>query len=276
MTRRNVTAGILAELESALTGRDVEVLKHVSSLRFVSGNQLTRLCFADLGDAATCARACRRALLRLMRVGVVVRLARPIGGARAGSAGFVYRLGPAGLRLAVRRRLQPERRWRRSFEPGLLFLRHALAVAELHTVLVESDRSRSIELLELSAEPSCWRRYDGLGGQRLTLKPDSYARLGAGDYEDSYFIEVDRGTEGSRAIERQLDQYVAYFASCLEQAEFGVFPKVLWLAPDTRRTAVIASSLFGLPHGTRELFAVARVDKALDAMSGLYRTGNPT
>jgi hypothetical protein len=158
----------------------------------------------------------------------------------------------------------------------MLFVRHALAVAELHTVLVENDRSRSIELLELSAEPSCWRRYDGLGGQRLTLKPDSYVRLGAGNYEDSFFIEVDRGTEGSRAIERQLDQYVVYFASGREQAQHGVFPKVFWLAPDDGRASVIEGCVFGLPRSSRELFEVARFDEALDAMSGVYRTGNLT
>jgi hypothetical protein len=272
---RYLTPARLEQLAEALTERDLDVLTRVSSLRFVSGAQLTRLCFAHLGTPAVCARASRRALVRLTRLGVLARLPRTVGGARAGSAGFIYRLGPAGLRLAVRRRLQPERRWRRSFEPGLLFVRHALAVAELHTGLIENDRSRSIELLELSAEPSCWRKYDGLGGQRLTLKPDSYARLGAGDYEDSYFIEVDRGTEGGRAIEAQLDRYVAYFGSGQEQAERGVFPKVLWLAPDDGRVAVILGSVFGLTHGTRELFEVSRFDQALDAISGLYRTGNP-
>jgi hypothetical protein len=158
----------------------------------------------------------------------------------------------------------------------MLFVRHALAVAELHTVLVENDRSRRIELLELSAEPSCWRRYDGLGGQRLTLKPDSYVRLGAGDYEDSFFIEVDRGTEGSRAIERQLNQYTAYFASGREQAERGVFPRVLWLAPDNERAGVIEGCVFALPRPGRELFQVARFDQSVGAVSGIYRTGNST
>jgi Replication-relaxation len=263
-------------LGASLTSRDDTVLERVSSLRFVSGAQLTRLCFADLGDSAACARAARRALLRLTRLGVLMRLPRPIGGVRAGSAGFVYRLGPAGLGLAIRRSLQPERRWRRSFAPGLLFVRHALLVAELHTLLIENDRSNRIELMALSAEPSCWRTYDGLGGQRITLKPDSYARLGAGDYEDSFFIEVDRGTEGSRAIDSKFDQYVAYYATGREQADHGVFPKVLWLAPDVARVGVIEGCVFALPEASRDLFAAAPFDSALDAMSGIYNRPNPT
>jgi hypothetical protein len=276
MSGRYLTAARLDALGAALSGRDLDVMERVSALRFVSGAQLTRLCFADLGDMAACARAARRALLRLTGLGVLERLPRTIGGVRAGSAGFVYRLGHVGLRLAIRRSLLPERKWRRSFAPGMLFVRHALAVAELHTVLTENDRSRSIELLELSAEPSCHRNYDGLGGQRLTLKPDSYARLGAGDYEDSFFIEVDRGTEGSRAIERQFDQYLAYYASDREQAERGVFPRVLWLAPGDERLGVIKDNIFALTRSNRELFQVARFDRALDAMSGIYRIGNLT
>jgi hypothetical protein len=276
MSARYLTAGRLDAVEASLTARDLDVLARVSALRFVSGAQLTRLCFADLGDAAARARAARRALLRLTRLGVLERLPRPIGGVRAGSAGFVYRLGYVGLRLAIRRRLLPERRWRRSFAPGMLFVRHALAVAELHTLLVENDRSRSIELLELSAEPSCWRNYDGLGGQRLTLKPDTYARLGAADYEDSFFIEVDRGTEGSRALTIKLEQYVAYFATGREQAEHGVFPRVVWLAPSDERVSVVEGCIFGFDRSSRELFQTAPFEFAVDAMLGVYRTPNLT
>jgi hypothetical protein len=276
MSGQYLTAARLTALAATLTSRDDAVLERVSALRFVSGTQLTRLCFADLDDPATCARAARRSLLRLTRLDILMRLPRTIGGVRAGSAGFVYRLGPAGLGLAIRRGLQPERRWRRSFAPGLLFVRHALLVAELHTLLIENDRSRSVELLALSAEPSCWRTYDGLGGQRLILKPDSYGRLGAGEYEDSFFIEVDRGTEGSRAIDSKLDQYVAYSRTGREQAEHGVFPKVLWLAPDEHRVGVIEGCVFALPEASRGLFAAAPFDSALDAMSGIYNRPNPT
>lgn len=266
MKGRYLTAERYRELLTQLSERDLAVLRHVSELRFVSGSQLTRLCFADSDDRATDARTARRALLRLTRLGLLERLPRVVGGVRAGSAGFVYRLGLGGQRLAIERGWQPERRGRRSLTPGTLFLRHSLQVAELHTRLIEADRSRSVELLELSAEPSCWRTWDGLGGQRQTLKPDSYARLGVGQYEDSYFLEVDQGTEGSRALERQIRLYTAYFKSGAEQRERGVFPRVLWLAPDDRRGWTIADSVQRQPAAERELFRVARFADALAFM----------
>jgi hypothetical protein len=262
-----LTTARLRELQAQLTERDLSVLQRVSALRFVSGSQLTRLCFADSADPTANARAARRALLRLVQLGVLERLPRQVGGVRSGSAGFVYHLGAGGQRLATERGWQPERRRRRSLVPGHLFVRHALQVAELHTQLTEGDRSRRFELLELASEPSCWRSYSGLAGQRLTLKPDSFVRLGNGPYEDSYFVEVDRGTEGSRALERQLQAYATYAASGCEQAEHGVFPRVLWLAPDDHRAVVIADCIRRQPSSARELFQVARFDQAMTALT---------
>ena len=262
---RYLTAARLHELAAALTQRDFAVLQRVAGLRFMSGAQLTRLCFADGDDALANARAARRVLLRLTRLAVLDRLPRPVGGVRAGSAGFVYHLGIGGQRLAVMRGWQPERRRRRSLSPGTLFVRHALQVAELHVELTEGDRSRRFELLELTPEPSCWRSYDGNGEQRLTLKPDSYVRLGIGAYEHSYFVEVDRGTEGSRALERQMQLYVRYHRAGREQ-QHGVFPKVLWTAASDQRVGVIAACVARLPAASRVLFQVARFDEALNVM----------
>jgi len=263
MTGRYLTTAALRALEAKLTDHDLSVLHRVSCLRFVTGLQLTRLCFADSGDPAIDGRAARRALLRLTRLGVVERLPRSIGGVRSGSSGFVYRLGPSGQRLAIAHGWQPEWRRRRSLVPGSLFLLHTLQVAELYTRLIESERSQNVELLELSAEPSCWRTYDGPHAQREVLKPDSFVRLGIGAYEDSYFIEVDRGTEGSRALDRQLAAYVAYHLSGQEQREHGVFPRVLWTANTDERAGVIAECVQRLPSDVRELFRVARFETAV-------------
>jgi Replication-relaxation len=275
MRRRYLTAERYRELLGQLSERDLAALKRVSELRFVSGSQLARLCFTGSPDQLANARAARRALLRLVRLGTLGRLDRPVGGLRAGSAGFVYYLGLAGQRIAIARGWQPKRRVRRSLTPGTLFVRHALAVAELHTRLTEADRSRRIELLELAAEPSCWRKMDGLGGQRSTLKPDSYVRLGLGAYEDSYFIEVDQGTEGSRALERQLQSYIAYHRSGREQAERQVFPRVLWLTPSESRTAALMDSLAGLPAESWGLFQVVPFDSAIDALLANSDTNSP-
>jgi Replication-relaxation len=259
---RYVTAAVARDLDVQLTERDRAVLRSVLELRFVSGDQLARMHFAGHEP-----RAVRRALLRLTRLDVLERLPRVVGGVRAGSAGYVYRLGLAGQRLGLEHGWIPERRRRRSRVPGTLFLNHALAVSELHTLLTEVGRSGRLELLELSAEPACWRSYGGVGAQRFTLKPDSFLRLGSGDYELVFFIEVDMGSEGSRALDRQLRAYVAYYGSGKEQAERGVFPKTLWLAPDERRVSAIGECVGRLPRESRELFQVARFADAISVVS---------
>lgn len=113
-----------------------------------------------------------------------------------------------------------------------------------------------MELLSLQAEPACWR-YGRLQGHGFTLKPDSYTELGSGDYMDSFFIEVDMGSEGSRALDTQLRHYVAYHDSGIEQRERGVFPKTLWLAPDVPRVQIIEDCIGRLPARQHELFQVA-------------------
>lgn len=253
MSSSYVTVARLLELEAVLSDRDMSVLRQVSRLRFVSGEQLARLCF-DGDDPGLRLRAARRALLRLVRLDVLARLPRPVGGVRSGSAGFVYRLGVAGQRLAMLRGWTAKRRPRRAHVPGSLFVRHALLVAELHVLLSEAERARRLELLELEGEPACWRSYDSAGFQHLTLKPDSYVRLGAGSYEDSFFIEVDRATEGTRALEGQLARYLDYHATGREQELRGVFPKVLWLTPDKQRSRIIMGCVERLPMQSRELF----------------------
>lgn len=251
MSAPYLTAARLAELDARLSGRDRAIVCRVSELRFATGDQLRRLHFDGVP-----ARTAREALLRLTRLGLLERLPRVVGGVRAGSAGFVYRLGPVGLRLAAGRGWRPpdNSQWR-ALVPGTLFVAHALQVAELHAQLVEADRAGRIELIELGAEAASRRSYGGPLGPR-TLKPDSYVRLGSSEYEFVYFIEVDKGTEGSRALLAKLRQYVEYEASGQEQANNGVFPLSLWLTPDTERAEVVADCIGRLPRPAWELFRV--------------------
>ena len=254
------TARRLRELDARLSQRDRAILVRVSELRFVTGAQLARLHFDGIPP-----RTVREALRRLVRLGLLERLPRVVGGVRAGSSGYVYRLGPSGQRLAVSRGWQLAGGKWRAYTPGTLFVAHALQVTELHTLLVEANRAGRIELLELAAEPACHRHFGGLGSQRV-LKPDSFLRFGLGDYEWSWFIEVDRGTEGSRALTTKLRQYVEYQASGTEQADHDVFPKVLWTAPDEARVGAIRSGVEQLPAAGRELFGVTLFKDAIDTL----------
>jgi hypothetical protein len=252
----NLTATAYRAVRDRLSTRDLIVARHVTHLRYLSGGQLARLCFVD-----TTPHTARQGLVRVTRLGVLDRLPRPIGGVRAGSVGFVYYLGRAGQRLAVEQGWTAERRTRRSLVPGTLFVRHALMVSELHVRLIEAERRGDFDLLTLQSEPTCWRA-DG----SLVLKPDSFVRLGIADFEYSYFIEIDRGTEGSQTISRQLKLYADYFASGREQAAHGVFPRALWLVPDERRKATIGECIKHQPAVAQSLFQIAVFERALEVM----------
>lgn len=268
MTARYITKMVLRELASQLSDHDEAVIARVSALRFVSGDQLDRMHF----DGS--ARATRRALSRLVQLDCLARLPRRIGGGSNGSKSFVYLLAPAGQRLAMERGWLPRRRTRRPHIPGTLFVNHALQVAELHTLLIEADRACRIELIELVSDFASQRSYGGAVGHSRILKPDSYVRLGTGEYEDSYFVEVDMGTEGSRALDGKLRQYVEYEATGQEQAERGVFPLTVWLTPDARRAADIGTCIERLPRSAHKLFMVAQFNEAVSLLTGSGASGS--
>jgi hypothetical protein len=269
MTRSYISASALRDLLTQLTSRDFAVIRCVSELRFVSASQLSRMFGDDQLCAASRARASRRALGRLAALDCLAPLPRRIGGGRSGSSAAVFRLGLAGQRIAIHYGWLNAARTRRSAVPGSLFVAHAIAVAEVHARLVEADRGGRLELLERSAEPACWRSYGGIGNFASSrLKPDSFVRFAAQDYEYSFFIEVDMGTEGSRTIGRKLGSYLSYHRLGIEQERFGVFPKVQWLTTTPSRIDFLEAEIEQLPKGGRELFGVALVDDAVDAISG--------
>src|ERR1700682_4418500 len=78
------------------------------------------------GAASRAARTARRVLERRVDDRLLVRLDRRVGVVRAGSASFVYGLGPVGQRVLGFG--GPRRRFR---EPTSTFVVHTLAITEL-------------------------------------------------------------------------------------------------------------------------------------------------
>lgn len=259
-----VTSARLVELEHQLADRDQAIIDTLDRVRLATGAQLRRLHLGE-GIQNSTIRRTQQTLARLVDLRVLARLDRHVGGVRAGSSGFVYALDVAGQRLASACGPAGGRRLRRPWTPGLAFVAHQLEVTELYVRLVEAERGRFLELLDFDAEPLCWRTFTGLGGGRVVLKPDAFLRVGLGEFEDRYFIEVDRGTQSGPAITRKLTVYRRYFAAGREQDRWDVFPKVLLLAPHDARAALL--EVLVADHSTPELFAVARFDDALAVLT---------
>jgi hypothetical protein len=208
------------------------------------------------GSPVTQARRTRALLKRLAELRLVVRLGRTVGGRHAGSSGFVYGLSGHGQAvLAIDGPMGGRRR--RVWEVEPTFLHHVLDVAEIYVRLVEAERTGTADLLDFQAEPACWRRFPGTSGQAVTLKPDAYVNVGAGDLEHSAFVEVDRGTESAPTIARKCQVFIAYWRSGIEQRQHGVFPLVVWLASNPRGVTRIAEVVRQLPQEVRHLFEVA-------------------
>jgi hypothetical protein len=146
---------------------------------------------------------------------------------------------------------------------------HTLAVSDLYVRLRKAERAGRVELLAFDAEPVCWRRFVRLGGVAGVLKPDAYLRLGVGEFEDSFFIEMDLGSERRGQLTRQHHAYREYFRAGVEQTTTGIFPGVLWIVPDAQRVALFNDIHRGLPEQTRRLFTLATREQALAALGGL-------
>jgi hypothetical protein len=201
--RSRVTAAYVADLAARLSVRDVRILHDLARVRVLTGNQLERLHFHDLG-LTNRDRARHRVLNRLIAWRAVTTLARRVGGVRAGSAGLTYSLDTAGQRVLRLLDDRDERPARRPWTPGALFLAHSLAASELYVRLREAERGGHLELSAFSAEPASWQRTPSLG----TIKPDAYTLVAYGDIEDAWWIEVDQATESRNTIRRKLSLYL--------------------------------------------------------------------
>jgi hypothetical protein len=253
MSRRYFSTRRLAELEATLSPRDWAILATISRLRLATGRQIQRLYFAGLTR-----RRAQQALASLVARGALARLPRTVGGIRAGSAGHVYTLDTAGLRLVTRATDRRPRTW----NVGLPFLAHSLAVTELYVRLVEADRAGLLELREFAAEPAAWRSFSGPYG-RAALKPDAHLVTRLGEFEDQWFVEVDRGSESASTLGRKCEQYRRYWQTGTEQARTGIFPRVLFVVPDAKRYGVLVDVFGRQPEAVWPLFVVALFDEAV-------------
>ena len=244
-----------------LSDRDRQILGLVARFRIVSGAQLRDLFWPE-GTPDTRARLARRGLARLATLDLLAPLARRVGGVRAGSAGYCFALGPAGQRLIAGGRP------RRPVTPGARHLAHTLAVAQLYVDLIASQRWGLGELLAFDPEPACWRRYPGPYGASETLKPDAYLRLASGDYEDSWFVEVDLDSEGAPTITGKAERYLDCFHAGVVQRAEGVFPKTIWTTPSEKRAKTLRAIFARLPEDGGRLFVVTTCDEAISQLVG--------
>jgi hypothetical protein len=264
--RRGRGAAGLSELARLLSDRDLAVLDLIAEHRFLTTSQVHAFCFHTHTTNESGSRICRRVLLRLEQHGLLERPIRRVGGLQAGSVSSVWMLSSTGQRLRnLRDGIGDVGRVR---EPGDRFVQHYLAIADTHLALIEAERIKRLELVTVQIEPAAWRSYTGLGGSSELLKPDLYAVTASGQYEDHWFIEVDRATESLPTLIRQCRQYEAYRRTGTEQTSRGLFPLVLWVVPDQLRAAKLRDRLAASRDLDVELFRITTPEELIPVVTG--------
>lgn len=256
--RSRVTAVYVTNLVAQLSPRDQAIVRDLARVRILTGAQLERLHFHELAPANR-DRARRRVLNRLISWRIVTTLSRRVGGVRAGSHGLIYSLDTAGQRVLLLLDHEDKQRARRPWTPGMLFLAHTLAVAELYVSLREAERTGHLELSAFLAEPACWQRTASLG----TIKPDAYALVAFGDVEDAWWLEIDQGTESPATLRRKLSLYVlAAQAGVVGPHE--ILPRVLVTVPDVRRFKTAQGIVAELGPAAQRLILVTLHNQAAE------------
>lgn len=270
-TTRGSGSAVLLDLQNELSLRDLAVLDLLSAHRYLTALQLQQFLFHDHATTESGARTCRCVLARLEKSSLISRPIRRVGGLQAGSASSIWMLTSAGKRLLnLRAGLGATGRVR---EPGERFIAHYLAIADTRLQLLGAERSGQLDLGTVQIEPVAWRTYLGSGGQKETLKPDLFAvttpKTETGElaeFEDHWFIEVDRGTESLPTLLGQCRQYESYRSQSIEQENHGVFPLVLWIVPDQRRTAGLTAAIERTTSLDDGLYRVCTPDTMLDVV----------
>jgi hypothetical protein len=240
-----------------LQAADRRVLHLLATVRVASSTQIRRLVFEPelaLQNASNSAatRANRRLLTRLVREKLVRRLPQRIGGPGGGSAAPIYVLTSLGQRVIdVDRPLLREPSWQ--------LLAHSLAITEIVVVTAILHRRGELKLRVVSVEAEAWRRWPGPTGLPETLKPDAFVELERDGYLEAWFVEADLGTERARVIRTKAARYQRYRRCGQEQQLRGLFPRVLWTAPDRERALQLQEVLAGLEHAQRELHVTCAI-----------------
>ncbi|NYF28062.1 replication-relaxation family protein [Microbacterium sp. JAI119] len=267
----------IEQLEAKLTVRDAQVLGSLEQFRALTTRLIQRLHFPAGPHGLhrtqqTATRLCNRVLLRLEADGFIARIeGRSVGGATRGSAGTTWHLGATGERLLRARRGDPSRR--RYVIPSRPFLAHTLDVASFAAQLRECETTGTLDVLELTTEPSCWRAFQTTSGNTM-LKPDLAVVVANAELEAHVFVEIDRGTEHLPAVIKKCRTYQFYRQTGIEQHQSGVFPAVLWVVPDHDRARKLHTAISREKELPGALFTIAEASNAMQAVSGFLTSSD--
>lgn len=165
-----------------LTEKEREILTLLAQCRYATTKQIVALYFQDSQHSRTAFRRANLLLNQIKNRQLINHLERRIGGVRAGSGSFVWYITIKGLKA-----LHRPQRFKNKYEPTAHHLEHTLAVTQAYVFLKLLEEAGKIQLERFNFEPTCHRTYATFSGKKIFLKPDAFAQLVLGIYEDKLF-----------------------------------------------------------------------------------------
>ena len=244
------------------------LLNFLYQAKYATTKQIARLLFSNSPTYLTMIRRANLITRRLKNDRKIFHLKRRIGGVRSGSGSFVWSLTHQGLKELQKHQPTIVVKRRNAYEPTEHHLAHTLAITELYVRLKELDHQSNVQLERFEFEPNSWRSFADIAGSSQSLKPDAFIKLVVGEYEDSYFIELDRATESLTRVINKCKHYIYYYRLGIEQRMNEVFPMVLWVVPDDKRKLAILQRIQTELTEHWQLFNVVSLDEFNDYIEG--------
>jgi hypothetical protein len=94
-----------------------------------------------------------------------------------------------------------------------------------------------------------------------------FLAVGIGDYEQRWFIELDRGNEHLPALLRKCRIHEDYYRSGKEQAVHRIHPQVCWVMPHERLAQRLRAAIDADDRFTAALFIVTTNEMALPVLT---------
>ena len=244
-----------------MTNQHLEILQFLADARLATSSQLARLFFAESPTHRSQIRRSNLATKQLKEAGLIYHQPRKIGGWTKGSSSYIWSLTYKGWKKLKEVNSSISLRFRNRVDFSQNHVEHTLAITEIFVELKELEQLGKIKLEEFHYEPKSWRYYSDIGGSSLILKPDAFAKITVGEYEDFYFFELDRSSESLTRIINTCKKYIHYYNTGIEQRVNDIFPFVLWIVPDEQRKENISNAIHLKLNNFWQMFQVVTLDE---------------
>lgn len=230
-----------------ITDRDIEILKMVSRVGFLTETQICALFYSKCEDFTLDIKRARGSLSKriyqLVQASYLAKSSIPTSGTINRVA---YLLGPEGaevLRDTREIEIMQDSRWLQRRSNGILIRsRHDLVATNFLVNLIMLSRLlQDFHLVDWIPDREC-RFYIPHREKKLVVNPDLYLIVMNGSPErTSIFIEVDNDTLARKALHIKLTRYFQYYSSRKYKRDLALdhFPRICILVPSSTRLEVM-------------------------------------